>query len=144
MILIDANLLIYAYNEAAQQHVAAKKWLEDSLSGDEPVRLSWSGIHAFLRLMTERTLLLKPLSMADATNIVQVWLQMETVDILQPGARYWRILRNLLLDAQIRGALVMDAHLAALAIEHGATLCTTDKDFTRFDGLRLINPLQRK
>jgi toxin-antitoxin system PIN domain toxin len=144
MILADANLLIYAYNDAAEQHLAARKWLEDSISGDEPFRLSWTTVHTFLRLTTERTLLTKPLGMSEAADIVDEWFQSYNVAILQPGPRYWPIFRNVLLNGQIRGALVMDAHLAALAIEHGATLYTTDKDFSRFDGLRVVNPLSKK
>ncbi len=83
-----------------------------------------------------------PFSMIEAADIVDEWLRLEIVDVLQPGDRYWLILRDLLVNAQIHGAMVSDAHLAALAIEHGATLCTTDKDFRRFDRLRLVNPLE--
>lgn len=144
MILVDANLLIYAYNESAEQHHAAKRWLEDVICGDEPVRLSWSGIQAFLRLTTERTLQSRALPMAEAVAIVESWLAQENVGVLDTGTRHWPLFRKLLLESQIRSAMVTDAHLAALAIEHGATLCTTDKDFTRFEGLRLVNPLQQK
>ena len=82
-----------------------------------------------------------PYSMTEASQIVDAWLDLDNVDVLQPGNRHWQILRNVLVNAQIRGSMVSDAHLAALAIEHGATLYTTDKDFSRFDGLRVVNPL---
>lgn len=141
MILLDANLLIYAYNRSAEQHDTARKWLEQVISGDEPVRLSWSGIQAFLRLMTERTLQATPLTMRDAVDIVEEWLSQPNVAVIEAGSRHWSLFRRLLLDSQIRGSMVTDAHLAALAIEHGATLYTTDRDFSRFDGLRVINPL---
>ncbi len=142
MILVDANLLIYAYNSTADQHEKAREWMESAFSGHTPVRLSWSTIHAFLRLTTHAALFPHPLTMSDAVEIVESWLALPIVGILEPGTAYWTILRALLGDAQVRGPLVMDAHLAALAIEHGAVLHTTDRDFRRFDGLELVDPLR--
>ncbi len=141
MILVDANILIYAYNDGAEQHDQAKQWLEDVFSSNDAVRLSLCSILTFLRLTTQRPVMAHPYSMTEASQIVDAWLDLDNVDVLQPGNRHWQILRNVLVNAQIRGSMVSDAHLAALAIEHGATLYTTDKDFSRFDGLRVVNPL---
>jgi uncharacterized protein len=139
--LLDANLMIYAYDSSSPHHERARSWLENALGGPEPVRLSWSTIRAFLRVTTNARLLETPLAMADAVAIVDDWLAQPSVGVLEPGSQHWRILKHLLSAAQVRGPLVTDTHLAALAIEHGATLETTDRDFTRFPGLRFENPL---
>jgi toxin-antitoxin system PIN domain toxin len=141
MILIDANVLIYAYDSSSPFHGPARRWLEEVLSRPEPVRLAWVSILAFLRITTHPRVFEKPLSIDEAVSIVDSWLGQPPVAVLEPGSRYWPILRQLLPAAQARGPLVMDGQLAALAIEHGATLCSTDLDFTRFEGLRLENPL---
>lgn len=141
MRLVDANILIYAYDSSSHQHSAAKQWLEKNLSETEPVRLAWVTILAFLRITTHRKIFANPYSISEAAAIVNDWLAQPCMGILQPTARHWPILTALLQDGQATGPLVMDAHLAALAIEHGATLCSTDKDFTRFETLKLANPL---
>lgn len=141
MITIDANLIIYAYHSSTPQHFAARRWFEQVVSGAEPVRLAWSTIHTFLRILTHPRIFPRPFSVAEARSLVDEWFARPSVAILEPGERYWDIFRELLVRGQARGNLVMDAHLAALAIEHGAMLCTADKDFTRFEGLRLLNPL---
>lgn len=143
MILIDANLLIYAYDASSEFHERARAWLEGTFSSGRPIRLSWSTVHAFLRLTTHAAIFQRPFSMRDAVEIVESWLAISTVDLLEPGAAYWTIFRQLLDKSQIRGPLVMDAHLAALAIEHGAILHSADRDFLRFGGLRVVNPLAR-
>ena len=142
MILIDANLLLYAYDSQSQRHDAARRWLEDVLSGAQPVRLAWLVILAFLRIATDARAVRRPLALEDAVGTVSAWLNRPNVDVLQPSERHWSILNELLVKAQARRALVMDAHLAALAIEHGATLQTTDRDFARFAGLTHVNPLE--
>jgi toxin-antitoxin system PIN domain toxin len=142
MILVDANVLIYAHNTLAQQHERAKLWLLAALSSGEPIGLSWVSLLAFLRITTGPRSFIDPMSLDEAGGIVTAWLAHPGVTVLQPTERHWTILSRLLVDGQARGPLVMDAHLAALAIEHGATLCTTDRDFTRFKGLRLLNPLE--
>jgi toxin-antitoxin system PIN domain toxin len=142
VILVDANLLLYAYHPRAEQHERARAWLEAALSGLEPVGLPWSTVLAFLRLATSPRVFARPLSTAEAEIIVSTWLAEPSVVLVSPGDRYWEILRALLIDAQVTGPLVTDAALAALAIEHGATLVTTDRDFARFRGLRLSDPLQ--
>jgi len=121
--------------------VAARLWLENAFSRPEPVRLAWITILAFLRIGTSPRAFPYPLSPAEAGEIVAEWFARPMVATLEPGERHWSILSHLLTATQARGPLVMDAHLAALAIEHGATLCTTDQDFTRFPNLRLLNPL---
>jgi toxin-antitoxin system PIN domain toxin len=142
MILVDANLLLYAYHQRAEQHERARAWLEAALSGLEPVGLAWSTILAFLRIATSPRVFERPLSAAEAEAVASSWLDEPAVVLVDPGARYWEILRTLLVDAQVTGSLVPDAALAALAIEQGATLVTTDRDFLRFRGVRLEDPLR--
>ncbi len=142
MILIDANLLLYAYDASSGSHRRAHAWLEGVLSGPEPFGLAWATILGFLRISTHPRVFASPLSIAEAVSIVSEWLAHPGVRVLDPGERHWAILSELLPASQARGPLVMDAHLAALAIEHGAVLCTTDQDFTRFRGLRRLNPLE--
>jgi toxin-antitoxin system PIN domain toxin len=141
VIVVDANLLIYAYNSGSEKRAASKEWLEQVLSDQEPVGFPWAVIHAFLRLTTARVVLPRPLDMRDAISIVQDWFAASNTRILEPGPRYWPIFGDLLRKAEITGKMVSDAHLAALAIEHDATLFTTDRDFRRFEGLRWRNPL---
>jgi hypothetical protein len=141
MVLIDANLLLYACDDHSPHHAGARKWLEKTLSGPEPAALSWTVILAFLRLATDRRVFQRPLSILQATEIIFDWLQNPRIALLEPGERHWDILRGALINGQASGKLVMDAHLAALAIEHGATLASADRDFTRFPGLELLNPL---
>jgi uncharacterized protein len=142
VILIDANLLLYAHNSSARQHKAARRWLEEVLSSTAPVRLAWVTILAFLRISTSARVFPSPLSIGEAIACVADWLEQPAVDVLEPGERHFALLSSLLPAAQAQGAIVMDGHLAALAIEHGAILYTTDRDFARFAGLRIINPLE--
>ncbi len=141
MILLDANLLLYAYNASFPQHERARVWLEEVLSRPEPVGISWTTILAFLRIATNPRAFEAPLSPEEAIACVDAWLGCPQVVILEPTDRHWEVLVRLLRSSRIRGPAVMDAHLAALAIEHGAVLCTTDRDFARFPGLRIYNPL---
>jgi uncharacterized protein len=141
MMLVDANLLLYAYDPAAREHEASRHWLEASLSGTVLVRFSWLTMWAFLRIITNPRVFERPLTMAEAEHHVSSWLAQPVAGILEPGERHWEILRPLARDGQVSGPLVMDAALAAIAIEHGATLCTTDRDFARFPGLTWMNPI---
>jgi uncharacterized protein len=141
MILIDANLLLYAYHPRATQHAASREWLERVLSGSRLVRFSWLTLWAFLRISTNPRVFARPLSAAEAVSAVSSWLAQPAAGILDPGERHWEILGRFMNDGQAAGALVMDAALAALAIEHGAVLHTTDRDFSRFPGLEWTNPL---
>jgi uncharacterized protein len=142
MILIDANLLIYSVNEDAPLHLKARSWLERSLAGEETVALSWNVLLAFLRLTTRAGVFQKPLPVDVAFAVVQAWLGQPSVVILEPGPRHLRLLRDLIIPLGTGGNLSSDAHLAAIAIDHGAELCTTDSDFARFPQLRWRNPLQ--
>jgi uncharacterized protein len=141
MRLVDANLLLYAYDPRADLHRASRAWLEDALSGTDLVRFAWLSLWAFLRISTNPRVYEHPLSMAEAERHVSSWLAQPAAGILEPGERHWETLRSLVHTGQATGPLVMDAVLAAIAIEHGATLCTTDRDFARFPRLRWTNPL---
>jgi len=141
MILADANLLLYAYNTSAPEHARARPWLEARLSEPAPFALCWATIGAFLRLTTHRAVFPSPYTIEEAARIVEAWLARPMVVLLEPGPRYWEILRPLLVATSPRGALVADALLAALALEHGATLATHDQDFRRFPGLATIDPV---
>ena len=141
MILVDANLLIYAVNKDAPLHRKARSWLESTLSGSETVGFSWSVLLAFLRLTTRTSVMRKPLSVSDAFDVVAAWLDQPTVSVVQAGPLHFPILRDLLAPLGTAGNLTSDAHLAALAIENGAELCSTDTDFARFQGLKSRNPL---
>lgn len=142
MILIDANLLIYAYNPQSEYYRAAKKWIETVFSVPEPAGLSWQTILAFLRIVTNIHVFQKPFSPKEARRIVSSWFNQTSVVIVEPGERHWEILGRLLENAQIRGPLISDAHLAALAMEHGLTLCSHDNDFLRFKGLEFYDPIR--
>jgi toxin-antitoxin system PIN domain toxin len=141
VILVDANLLLYAYHPRAEQHEASRAWLEAALSGPALVRFAWLTLWAFLRIATNPRAFERPLSIAEAETAVSSWLAQPAAGILEPGERHWDLLRGLMREGQTAGPLVMDAVLAALALEHGATLCTTDRDFSRFPGLKWMNPL---
>ena len=141
MIVVDANVLLYAYHRGVPQHDAARTWVENAFSGWEPIGLPWQCINAFLRIATHGKVFERPYTTAEAIDIVRSWLAAPTVRTLDPGERYFEILARLLESSQVSGPLVMDAALASLAIEVGATLATSDRDFRRFDGLKLIDPL---
>lgn len=141
MILIDVNLLIYAVNEDAPLHSKAKSWLETILSRTETVGLSWSVVLAFLRLTTRAGIFRMPLTVESALDLVDAWFSQPAVVAVEPAAQHLRILRDLLLPLGAGGNLTSDAHLAALAIEHGAELYSCDGDFARFPRLRWRNPL---
>lgn len=141
MILVDANLLLYAYDASSPQHAAARGWLEELLSGDERVGLGLQTILAFIRISTNIDVFERPLQTANAIAIVSSWLERPYVDVVPTGDRHWQILSDVAAGGQARGARLMDAHLAALTIEHGATLATTDRGFARFPGLRFRNPI---
>jgi len=143
VILIDANLLIYAVDSDAPHHGHARRWLEDTLSGDAHVGLAWVVILAFLRVTTREGILVRPLGADAAFDYVTDWLAQPNVEPVSSGANHWPLLRNLLHGSGLAGNLTTDAHLAAMAIEHGATLYSTDHDFKRFAGLEHVNPLTR-
>lgn len=142
MILPDVNLLIYAINRTSPFHEAAREWWDGAVSAGT-VALCWPTVVGFLRLSTNRRVLVNPLSVEKATGIVDSWLSRSDVRLLVPTAAHWRILAKLMRTIQIGGNLATDAHIAAYAIEHGCTLCSNDADFGRFPGLRWKNPVAR-
>ncbi len=143
MIIVDVNLLIYAYDTTCPAHNQARAWLESVLSGDEIVGLPWQSVSAFLRILTYPEISRDRFSMQRAVAIVDQWLTLSHVRMLSPGEGHWAVFRGMLVEGGVRGRLTGDAALAALAIEHGGILYTNDRDFARFPGLRWVNPLQK-
>lgn len=141
MILPDINLLIYAYNSACEEHKVCSVWLEKLLNGNEPVCFSWHTIMGFIRILTTVKMVANPYSPKQAMDIAGEWLSTPVSMMLVPGDGHFAIFRQLVIDSGIAGARLADAHIAALAIEHNATVATSDKDFRGFDGVKLINPL---
>lgn len=141
MILVDANLLLYAKLSSFPEHARARAWLDDKLNGADRVALPWESLLAFLRLSTNTRMFPRPLSTTAAWQQVRSWLSLETTWSPVPTADHEETLESLLTPGGITPRLVMDAHLAALAIEHGLVLCSADGDFGRFTALRWQNPL---
>lgn len=141
MKVVDANLLLYAVNEDAPLHAKAKTWLEEALSGTEAVGFEWTVLLAFLRLSTRPALFPRPLRPDQALGLIDSWLAQPCAGIVQPTERHLDVLKEMLAPFGAAGNLVSDAHLAAVAREHGAEICSCDADFARFPGVRWINPL---
>jgi uncharacterized protein len=139
--LVDANVLLYAVNEDAQHHQSAKRWLDSALSGESSVGFAWSALLAFSRLSTKVGLFPSPLSVDRALEIVRAWTSAPGAIVLNPTPRHFDVLADLLTSIGTGGNLVTDAHLAALALEHRATIVTYDADFARFPGLRTERPI---
>ena len=138
----DANILLYAYITSFEQHYNAKTWLEMTLSeGNEMIGLSWQVITAFIRIGTNPRVFSVLFKVKEAIEKLEELFEHPLVEIVSPGAKHWEIFSEILEKEQVTANLVMDAHLAALAIEHGAVLATTDRDFARFSKLKVINPL---
>lgn len=141
MILVDANILVYAHVRSFAQHERAREWLDRKLNGVSPVGLPWESLLAFLRLVTNPRVFENPEPIGDAWHQVIEWLHGETVWIPQPTARHGELLGELFAVPGVHANLVPDAHLAALAMGHGLLLCSADSDFARFPTLRWENPL---
>jgi len=137
--IVDANVLLYAVNRQSIEHKAAHRWLTTALSENEVVGLPWVSLLAFVRLSTSRRIFPSPLSPADALTVVESWLAQPAAVTIEPTTRHLSVLRGLLDQAGTAGNLTTDAHIAALAIEHGATVVTFDRDFERF-GIRVHLP----
>ena len=142
MKLPDVNLLLYAVDEGSVRHEPARAWVEDRLSGTETFALAWVVLQAFIRLTTSSRVFQSPLTTSEALDLVDGWLVQPCATVVHPTSRHASVLRELLEPLGTAGNLTTDAHLAALAIEHGAELCSTDRDFSRFMGLRWANPLE--
>ncbi len=141
MILIDVNILIYATFHTFTGHSVVREWLDQQLNGSARVGLPWATLLGFLRIATNARMLERPLTMGLAWEQATGWLASDSVWVPQPTERHGEVLGELLALPGVHGNLVPDAHLAALAIEHGLILCSTDGDFGRFPRLRWLNPL---
>ncbi len=141
MRIIDVNILVYATNRDAPLHSRAKEWLNGVMSGEGSIALPWIVLVGFLRLTTNRRAMPSPLGTEEALALIDAWVSQPNVTLLAPGEQHWRILRELIRESGTAGNLTTDAHLAALAIEHRAELCSADGDFARFKALRWTNPL---
>lgn len=138
--IVDANVLLYAVDAKSAFHTAAKEWLEHALNGPTRIGLPWPSLLAFQRISTHPRASVDPLTPADAWDYVHEWLAADATWIPTPGAQHADIVRRLIVNGDLRGNLVTDAHLAALAIEHGIGVCSMDSDFARFPGLAWTNP----
>lgn len=140
MNVVDANLLLYAVNTSAERHEEARSWLDGELTGGSTVGFTWLALLAFLRLSTKPGLFPAPLPVAGALDRVDDWLAQPTSVLLEPTVQHLQVLRGLLEGSGTGGNLTSDAHLAALAIEHRATIVSYDSDFGRFPGVRWMMP----
>lgn len=141
MILVDANLLVYASTQGLSQHEGARRWLDERLNGTARVGLPWPSLLAYVRLVSNPRVFERPRPIVNAWRQVEAWLDCPPVWIPHPTDEHRTVLKRLLEVSVQRPNLVPDAHLAALAIEHGLVLCSTDGDFARFRALRWENPL---
>jgi len=141
LIVLDANILIYAYDSASSRHEKAKAWVEHTFSGTESIGLPWQTISAFLRIMTNSRLPGERFTIEEAAEIVDQWLMQPSMRLLIPGDDHWSLFRQMMIEGQALGPLCSDAHLAALTLEYGGILHTVDRDFARFPGLRWTDPL---
>lgn len=142
MKLPDVNLLLYAVDTSSPLHEPARRWLEEQLSATETVAFAWAVLLAFIRLRTNPRIYDSPLQVDEALDLVDSWLNQPCATVIHPTDRHNALLRELLAPLGTAGNLTSDAHLAALTIEHGAELCSADADFSRFPGLRWVNPLE--
>ena len=139
--LVDANILLYAVDEASPFHERARTWLEAALSGPRRVGLPWQSLTAFVRIATNPRALATPLTAGEAWEFIEGWLDVPTVWIPVPSIGHRTILGRLITQLDLRGNLVSDAGLAALCIEHGLTMVSADSDFARFSELHWVNPI---
>lgn len=136
MVVVDANVLLSAVNTAGAHHEDSRQWLDDSLAGSEAVGLAWVALLAFIRVGTNPAILPAPLTSGEATGQVERWLRAPAAVAVEPSSRHPSLLRGLLRETGTAGNLTTGAHLAALAIEHGADIVSWDRDFARYPGVR--------
>jgi toxin-antitoxin system PIN domain toxin len=141
VVIVDANVLLYAVDNTARHHETARSWLDTALDGAEAVGFAWAALLAFVRIGTNPSILAAPMSVDEATGQVETWLSAPAAVTVDPTARHIHALRGLLREAGTGGNLTTDAHLAALAIEHGADVVSYDRDFGRFAGVRHRVPM---
>jgi len=144
MILVDTNILLYAEDRLSPHHEESRQWWDAQLSGESPVCLCWSILNSFIRVSTNRQIFKKPLTMKQAVMRVQSWIDQPCVRLIHPTESHRQIFQDMLLEGQAKANLVVDAHLAALAIEYGCVLYSTDSDFSRFPKLKWKNLLKAK
>jgi uncharacterized protein len=142
MIVLDANLLLYAYDSRSDKHERARQWVERVFSEEMVVGLPWQTVAAFIRIATNPRIPGQRFTLDQAVEVVDQWLKQPNVLLLAPGDQHWSFLRKQLIAGQARGPLTTDAQLAALTIEHGGVLHTTDRGFGRFAELRWTNPIE--
>lgn len=140
MILIDANVLLYAHDASSPQHERARVWLETAMATESEVGIGLATVLAFIRLSTDRRVFHEPLTVEAAIDHISQWFARGNVSLAAPAEGHWLRLAGVAAEAKARAPLVMDAHLATLALERGAAVATSDRDFARFAGLRLIDP----
>ena len=140
MKLLDANILLHAYDSSSTHHAVCRDWLQVALNGDEPVGLPWQTSLAFIRIATNPRAVRRPLATADACAIVSALLERPGVAVVEPGEQFWGNFQQVITEARVSGPLVTDAVLVALALEQGASLCSTDRDFRRFRGVTVVDP----
>ena len=143
MILVDANILLYAEDSLSAHHESARTWWDAQLSGSVPVCLCWAVITAFIRIATNSRLHQRPLTLMEVADRVQSWIDQPCVQIIQPTEQHWYIFQQMLHDGNATANLVSDAHLAALAVEHNCELCSNDAGFARFPKLNWRNPMRK-
>ena len=141
--LVDANILLYAQDSLSSFHQKARLWWDDLLSQSEPVCLCWTVLSAFIRIGTNPRVSEHPLSFEQALALIQSWFEQPCTRVIRPTEQHWTIFQQMLTGGQAVANLVTDAHLAALAIEHGCAIASTDSDFARFPKLKWINPLSK-
>jgi toxin-antitoxin system PIN domain toxin len=143
VILLDANILIYAYVRSTAQHLDVKNWLEAEINKGTELALCWPTVISFLRLVTSTRTFVDTYTIREACDILDGLISQSNVHMLEASNTTWRTLHELVVKTQATQNLVNDAYIAALAIEHGAALCTNDRDFTRFPGLKIVNPIAK-
>ncbi len=143
MILLDSNILLYAFIDATPQHIKARRWLETAIEDNfEPLAVSWTVILAFIRISTNNKVFTPSLNTSQVEEILRPFLDHTNVRIIDPLNDHFPRLLSVMKEGQALAALTMDAHLATLALEHGAKIATTDRDFSRFQGVKIIDPLK--
>jgi toxin-antitoxin system PIN domain toxin len=140
--LPDANILIYALDSTTPRHPRARSWLDDVLSGTETIGFAWQVLLAVVRLTTRPAVFARPYRPEEVFDVVDGWLAQPCATVVHPTTRHAAILRSLLTPLGTAGNLTNDAHLAALAVEHGGEVCSCDADFSRFPGVSWVDPLR--
>lgn len=141
MIVLDANILLYAYDGSSEFHEPVREWLEARFRAREAIGLPWVSLWAFLRIATNARVMRTPLPVKEAFSVLEEIRRMPRAVVLAPGTQHAEILERLTVGAHAGGSRLTDAVLAAIAVEHGAKLASTDRDFARFKELKWVNPI---